>query len=300
MPLTVRPYRPSGDYDVVARFLVDVYDPGGGLANWLRPRWEYMHSHVDVDDLDLTSIGIAERDGAVAGIVHPEDNPAFNFFQLRRDADAAVREALVDWAEAHLGGPSLTLQKDVLGYYVDDGDDAMATLLDARGYTASSEWGESHARIPLEVPPPPARLPAGYRLASLADDNDLRRVNRVLWRGFGHDGEPPDDYIPNRARAQATPNYRKDLNVVVVAPGGDFAAYAGIWVEEVNRVAYVEPVATDPDHRRRGLATAAVGETLRRARRRGATVAWVGSDQPFYLSMGFEVAAHATLWWKER
>jgi len=83
-----------------------------------------------------------------------------------------------------------------------------------------------------------------------------------------------------------------------VAPDGEFASFAGTWYIAENRIAYIEPVATDPDHRRKGLGTAVVLEGLRRAAKLGATVAHVGSDQPFYRSMGFCVAFRQSLWRK--
>jgi predicted N-acetyltransferase YhbS len=87
---------------------------------------------------------------------------------------------------------------------------------------------------------------------------------------------------------------------VVEDAAGAYVAYAGIWFDPINRVACVEPVATDPEHRRRGLASAAIVEGLRRARAEGATVAWVGSDLPVYASLGFTVTCHNTLWVKRR
>ena len=65
-----------------------------------------------------------------------------------------------------------------------------------------------------------------------------------------------------------------------------------------HRFAYVEPVATDPDYRRRGLGAAAVMETLRRVQREAAEVAWVGSDQEFYKALGFETKFQRDLWVK--
>ena len=73
-------------------------------------------------------------------------------------------------------------------------------------------------------------------------------------------------------------------------------SFAGLWVVPENRIAYVEPVATDPDYRRLGLGRAAVVESLRRAQAEGAEVAWVGSDQEFYASMGFEVTSRTNLY----
>jgi predicted N-acetyltransferase YhbS len=55
-----------------------------------------------------------------------------------------------------------------------------------------------------------------------------------------------------------------------------------------SKVAYVEPVATDPEYRCRGLGKAAVSESIRRVANFGAEVVWVGSGLEFYFAMGFE------------
>jgi len=71
-----------------------------------------------------------------------------------------------------------------------------------------------------------------------------------------------------------------------------------MWYEPTNRYAYVEPVATDPDYRRMGLGKAAVLEGIRRCVGLGAMVAYVGSDQEFYKSMGFKVIYTSECWLK--
>lgn len=290
--VAVRPYEPGSDYELVAQFLVELYEPGRALRNWLRPRWEYMHHHPLIANVDLTAIGLAVDGDRLVGVVHPEDTPAFCYLQAGRDD---VKPLLVEWAETHLGGWSRSLEREALGCYVDDTDTALREVLAARGY-AQTRWGEHSARLPLLPSLPYRALPDGYRLQSLADENDLERINRVLWRGFNHPGPAPDDEIPGRVLGQSAPHFRKDLTIVAVAPDGAYASYAGMWFVPENNVAYVEPVATDPDHRRRGLGSAAVLESLRRVRSLGADVAWVGSDQAFYTAMGFEVVAHSTLW----
>jgi len=98
---------------------------------------------------------------------------------------------------------------------------------------------------------------------------------------------------------QSGPNYRKGLAIVAEAPTGDFVAYGGMWFDPVNRFGYVEPVATDPDYRRRGLVRACVLEGIRRCGELGATVAYVGTDKPFYLSFGFGKLFTLNCWLKE-
>ena len=95
---------------------------------------------------------------------------------------------------------------------------------------------------------------------------------------------------------QSGPHFRKDLTIVVQAPQGDFVSFCGMWYESTNRLAYVEPVATDPDFRRMGLGRAAVLEGIRRCGELGATVAYVGSNQLFYQSLGFQLIYTSNCW----
>ena len=97
---------------------------------------------------------------------------------------------------------------------------------------------------------------------------------------------------------QSGPNFRPELNIVVRAPDGNFVSYSGTWFEPTNRIAYVEPVATDPDYRRRGLGKAAVLEGIRRCNVLGATVAYVGSDLAFYRALGFAKLHTSQCWTK--
>ena len=109
---------------------------------------------------------------------------------------------------------------------------------------------------------------------------------------------PPAGGEADRRKMQSVPRFRKDLNIVAVAPGGQFAAYAGLWFDPTNRLAYVEPVATDPDYRRLGLARAAVQEGIRRCAAEGADSAYVGNDLPVYRSIGF-TPIYTTCCWEK-
>ena len=149
------------------------------------------------------------------------------------------------------------------------------------------DYSEEHSRIVLDKTIPEVLLPEGFTIKSLAEENDFHKINQVLWRGFNHEGPAPEEEVQGRREMQQAPNFRKDLNIVVVAPEGHYVSYSGIWYVEDNRLAYVEPVATDPDYRRMGLGKAAVLECVRRVSELGAEVVWVGSGQEFYKAIGF-------------
>ncbi|MFP4460926.1 MAG: GNAT family N-acetyltransferase [Thermotogota bacterium] len=133
-------------------------------------------------------------------------------------------------------------------------------------------------------------LPEGFTICSLEDENDLKKVSKVLWRGFDHEGEPDKETeLEDRKLMQSAPNFNKKLNIVTKAPNGDYASYAGIWYEPSRNIAYVEPVATDPDYRRMGLGKATVLESIKAVHSLyGAERAYVGTAMDFYLSFGFK------------
>ncbi|MEE8568823.1 MAG: GNAT family N-acetyltransferase, partial [Anaerolineales bacterium] len=188
--------------------------------------------------------------------------------------------------------------KRYIKIFAKEDDAAFESMLRTQGFEQepASNWPMCQYVIP--DPFPPIHLRDGYRLMSLADDNDLVKVDRVLWRGFNHPGEPPADGVEDRKKMQSGPNFRKDLAIVVEAPDGAFVSFGGLWFDPVNKIGYVEPVATDPDYRRMGLGKAAVLESIRRCGELGATVAYVGTDMPFYLAMGFRKLFTINCWIK--
>jgi predicted N-acetyltransferase YhbS len=292
MDTKVRHYGYAADHERVGRFLVRTCGRTGGHINWLLPRWEYMHHHPLIRGVDLRSIGIWEARGEIVGIVHPEHQPGTAYFQIDPE-HGALKGEMLEFAAAHSSTAADGTRR--LRILITDRDEDFAKVAAAQGFARTAECETtSHMRIPESSPR--SSLPAGFRLKSLADDNDLRRVTRVLWRGFDHGDEPPDDAIEDRRLMQSAPSYRKDLNLVVVGPDGSFVSYAGIWYEPVHAIAYVEPVATDPDYRRMGLASAAVLEGIRRCGELGASVAYVGSGQPLYRSLGFRPEHDAWVW----
>lgn len=297
MDATVRPYDHARDYEPVSRFLIDAYEPSDYLLNWVQPRWEYMHAHPFIENVPLHLIAVYEHDGCIVGLAHPEDKLTFVYFQRRPGYDQ-ILPAMFDHADQHFGGPSLMLRRNIIGLFINDFDTALQTLASQRGYELLDGYAEGYSKLPLDQPIPRVEMPDGFRLQSLADENDHRKINRCLWRGFNHEGEVPPEEAARPGVARGAPNFRKDHTIVAVEPGGEYVAYSGIWHVPENGLAYVEPVATDPDYRRMGLGRAAVLESVRRVQAEGAEVAWVGSDQEFYRAMGFDKKFQRDLWVK--
>jgi len=285
MTITMRTCAGPVDFPAISAFLYTLYQPDNRDGNWFQPVWEYAYTHPWFDDDAVQRIGIWEENGAIVGVTMYELRLGEAFFQVH-PTYAHLKEPMLRYAEEQFTGVSDDGRR-YLKAFINDFDTPFAQIAQARGYTLATNSHRPMSQFVIPDPFPPIRLPAGFRLKSLADDNDLVKTDRVLWRGFNHPGEPPADGPAGRLRMQSGPNFRLDLTIVVEAPNGDFVAFSGLWYEPVNRFGYVEPVATDPDYRRLGLGTAAVLEGIRRCGELGATVAYVATDKPFYLAMGF-------------
>ena len=294
MTIQVRNYTHPHDFDRVSDFLIRHYQPDQSDGIWLQPAWEYMHSHPCLDESALGRIGIWEDSGEMVAVVHYECVLGEAFFQVHPDY-AYLKPEMLDRAEQRLSEVSAAGQR-TLHVYVHDADLEFQALVRSRGYQRTADEDRPLAQYVIPDPFCRISLPDGFALKSLQEDNDLSKIDRVLWRGFDHEGEPPPDNISDRAKMQSGPNFRKELNIVVQAPSGWFVSYAGTWFEETNRYAYVEPVATDPDYRRRGLGKAAVLEGIRRCAELGATVAYVPNDLAFYRAIGFEPIYTSQCW----
>jgi len=294
-----RQYEGPSDFETVSRFLVNHYQQDNRDGNWFQPTWEYMHSHPALDESSLGRIRIWEDSGETVAVANYESTLGEGFFHIK-PGYGALKPEMLDYAEAHLCGTGDD-GKRRLNAFVNDFDDDFIALVKGRGYAMKRDWSRPVSQFVIPDPFPEITLPEGFRLTTLAEENDLYKVNRVLWRGFNHEGPPPENEedIKGRRKMQSGPNFRHDLTIVVVAPDDNFVSFCGMWHDQVNHIAYVEPVATDPDYRRMGLGKAAVWEGIRRCGIEGATVAYVGSDQTFYHAIDFRTLHYRHCWVKE-
>jgi len=170
--------------------------------------------------------------------------------------------------------------------WADSQDVLRHEILEARGYERQGDPEHQH-RLVLHGPIAEVPVAAGFTIRSLGDVDELPARSWFSWKAFNPDA-PEEDYATLGwewyLEIQHCPLYRRDLDLVVVAPNGDLASFTTVWFDDVARCAYFEPVGTYPPYQRRGLARAVMHEALHRVRRLGATVAFVG---------GYSVAANA-------
>lgn len=304
---SVRRYRDEEDYWRIREFLRQVFLLNGRRElSWQAYRFDYWrwHGTLNLGDgtLEKDVFLWEEPDGRIAAVLNRE-SAGVAFLQVHPALrTAALEEEMIDVAEEHLTveRPAAPPRPWVLAAA---DDDLRRGILARRGYTRRV-YSECHHCRPLSAELPDAPLPQGYTVRSLGGDEELPSRSWASFRAF-HPDAPEDEYGGWEwyGNVQRAPLYRRDLDVVAVAPNGEVAAFCTVWFDDVTRTGAFEPVGTVPAHQRRGLGRAVIAEGLRRVQRLGATLATVGSEAPgpqaFYTAAGFADGGWSTAWSKE-
>lgn len=303
----MRRYHDDGDYWRIRQFL-RAAAPGNRAwdLNWAVYRFDYCRWHawenIEHPWLPDAVFLWETADGRLAAVVHPEGKgEAF----LEVDPvlrTPALEAAMLARAEAQLADTG-TDGRRRLAVWTNEHDNLRQQILRSRGYRQDSE-PEYQRRRSLDLPILQTMPGDGYTVRALGDREELPARSWASWRAF-HPDEPAGRYRGWEwyENVQRAPLYRRDLDLVAVAPGGAIATFCTVWFDDVTRAAAFEPVGTAPEHQRRGLARAVMSEGLRRAQHLGATVATVGSYSPpahaLYAAMGFTDYALSYPWVRE-
>ncbi len=175
-----------------------------------------------------------------------------------------------------------TLQLSTVEVLARDDDAEMPALLADVGFTVTGERSGNTWMVSADRPVVTA-VPEGFRLVDRAQAGD--RPHPMQGRN-GTDVE---------ARLRQCPLYDPELDLAVEAPNGDIAAYALFWYDAVTGVGMVEPMRTEDQYQRRGLARMLLATGLNCLAARGAQRLKVGygteAARNLYVGAGFRVTA---------
>jgi mycothiol synthase len=283
MRLSMRNYRDENDYWRIRQFLREVMSLNSLQEfSWSVQRLDYwrffgmndIHPFATLPEI----VFLWEVPGGqIAAVLNPEEpgnafmqvHPAFKTKELEEEMIATAEERL---SVTRNGRQNILL-------WADSQDTRRQDILNARGFIRG-KWTESQWRRDLDKPILDVPVAEGYTIRSLGDESELPARSWASWRGF-HPNEPDEKYQGWQwyHDIQRCPLYRRDLDLVAET-GNIIAAFATFWFDDVTRTVYIEPVATVPEHQRKGLARAVITEGLRRVQRLGALRAFVGGYEP--------------------
>ena len=280
----------SKDYHKVRDFLIRINKKEFVCINYLWERWEWSFALQSISRENLSKMGMWEDNGKLVGVAAIEDTPGEMFPFIDKEYAYLKKDVLLYSIK--------NLSKDgKFRVLIQDNDPQYQKIAGALCFCPSQNK-DPKSVLDIKNNNLTYELPEGFKACSLVENFDIYKYNRVLWRGFNHEGEAPSgkDEIESRKFSLSGPNQDLALNIAVVSPEGEYVSYCGMWYDKTTDYALVEPVATDPDYRKLGLGRAAVLEGIKRCSLLGAKTAYVGSAQQFYYKIGFRPVVGGTFW----
>lgn len=291
MGVAMRSYRSEDDFWRMRAFLRECMLRNGltercwHVARLDYARWHTMMNCAKVSLDDVASIW--EEGDRMVGFVLPDGGPGEAHIMIMPGYESYELESeMISHAERALSIPAQGRGRSLYVWTPSD-NGLRIEILKERGYVrkgaAETQWAK---QLPVRLEPSP--LPSGYVVRALADGLEL--LERCYASGLGFHGGDIAIATENRddpswyRNIQTAPLYRRDLDLVAVAPDGSIGSFCTVWFDDVTRTAYFEPVATIPSKQRMGLGRAVLTEGLVRLSSMGAVKAFVG---------GYSIGANA-------
>lgn len=301
MKVRYRKYTPKQDFLKVRDMLVHTFRQYEKPINWTFERWNYaryfgapfLGAYGATENINAKSIqaikdwenviGVWEDETAkIVAVVCPDEHVPWHrayglaYFNRRPDHDYLL-DSMFDFAENHYQN------KGEVRVFITDYDEPLKEHAKQRGYTPGEKsWGY-WMEYKLDNLPEPD-LPDGFRIQSMADENILEKRTKVFGLSFGHKDPKEWPSVFSYQELQKAPDYRKDLDIYVVAPSGEYVACCIVWIDRYNKIARLEPVGSLV----LGMGREVVMEGLRRAFALGTHKAFIESNLRFYRAIGFK------------
>lgn len=285
-----RPFSILGDCGKVYQFMLDIYE-----RDWRNsvpaPFFEYAYaSFAYWQDITYSYKNrIWEENGEIVAFCFYENPRCEILFSFKPGYEELASE-MISYAEKCMC---------VDGYIKLRLIGNQTSLIEAAKKSGYHKTWESHEMIfdfqnALDYP-----LPDGFHFVEPQELN-VDKIGKCCWKGFDHEEEEGEwnyQYNQSNYQLQVAPHATMELSVAVADENGEYACYAGMWWTPQNKLAYMEPLCTVPEHRHKGLAAAALSELYRRTKTLGATH-MTGGENEFYKAIGYNSAVKWTYWEK--
>jgi hypothetical protein len=312
-------YEQARDFMRVRDMLVETYTGFEKPVNWRLERWNYARYFAapflgiyglgsepvtglkDTNDYSKKaiklweeSVGIWENEtGRVVGVVCPDEHvpwhPAFGQVHIQRHPNFThLLPEMLDYGEkafAHRG---------IFRTRIYEHDHDLLAVVKQRGYEKDMTYQECDSEYVIEELPE-SFLSDRFRFQSMADENNIDKRRKIFGIAFRHPDSREWPTVFSYEELQKAPDYRKDLDLYIVGPDGEYVSCCIVWFDEKNKIAALEPVGSIV----LGMGREVVMEGIRRAAVLGAQSVWVGSGQRFYTAIGFKKKYVSYRWTKK-
>jgi ribosomal protein S18 acetylase RimI-like enzyme len=288
----MRPYNELIDFSLVRDFFIAMGTDAQRTGTWhlgnlvIGLYFETMALH----DIQLWH----DRNGVLIGLGWYDIGSGWLGMQLHRQwrERADLKTHILAWGEQQAFIVHSTKAPHRLQVVVHEHDSQLLALVASGGFERDT-FTLLRMQHALAAPLAPSRLPDGWNVRHVQGANEAPTragVYQTVW------GQPTRD-LAGYLRMQQAADYRPELDVVVVAPSGDFIAFCQCWFDSVNQTGLIEPMGTVPAFRRGGYGRAALMEGIRRLHALGAQQVFVTVDadvepaRQLYERAGFQTVS---------
>lgn len=301
MSITTKQFQLLSDMDLVWNFMTETYERGSrsGMA---APFFEHA-VQSSLMDLTYTFLDRIWFDGdKVVAFVYYENPITDIYFNVRKGYEFLADE-LIEYAQTTM--PHFDNKQQLI---LLDGQEYLKEAAAKRGFKMVYEFENREIDFENELD---YKLPEGYHFVDFKD-TDVFKLAKLCWVGFDNEGsfdgwdKEDNSYEWSAAKSykgvlgpmmSPSPHSTHEYGIIIADENEEYVCYSGMWWVPENKFAYMEPLCTAPEHRRKGLAAAALSEHYRRMKALGATH-MSGGDDPFYEKIGYGNGSHWTFWKK--
>lgn len=263
---------------------------------------------VDFEDqILLTSIRATTRiwkqGNQIVGFAFVDDD---NNLWFETEAELASLDELeteiVEWGTTCLKKRNTEMGTDHTLDCVCNADDShRLRVLRKHGFVPEQVRSLQYSRF-LNEPITEYPLPAGFSIRCVNGKDELEQLVALHRAAFGTNHMT----VEYRLAMRNTPQYRKELDLVVVTPGDELAAFCVCGFDDPDKkIGYTDPIGTHRSYQRMGLGKAVVSAGLFALRNAGANTVRLGTSsenvamQKLAGTLGF-ICVSEKLWFSRK
>lgn len=255
--------------------------------------FKFIHTgaiYWGVSNLDNLQLFIDSVSHETVGFAWYDDPLSADYATIRDDEE--LHTIIINWLiQKANSNPENRNGNETFGINCFEDDTFKMKILQSNGFVKDESDFFLHQVIELRDIPD-IEIPEEFVIRTVQGIAELHSRAELHRQVFSTPEEPSQMSDEKYSRIMNLPGYNTDLFIDMVAHYGDeFTCFAGIWIDKENNVAYVEPVGTKEQYRKKGLARTTIYSALQRASSLGCTRAIVLSygeeSKHFYENLGF-------------
>ena len=279
MTITDHPFtNTDSEYSLIKKLLLEIEAYPEIDNNWEPGRmdWWRYNSHLGKDVSFFQTHAHywkTESDQVVALFISEYAKDDF-FIVIHPEYGQLIHQVL-EWGKTVWGKDKSKISTDVYTYATHKIDQLLAAGFYEDGHI------ENVRIYPFDQFDFSYDLKPGYQLMRFADDGNYENRVKLVQNAFNN-----PNFSEARLRSlQSSPNYQKNLDLVIVNDQGMSVAYCMGWLEEINpKVGFIEPMGVHSDFRQNRFGSALAKECFIRMKGLGAESAWIASSAEPHVS----------------